>query len=257
MERDGYLLYSQTRGYQKRVSGLHVLVDSFFDRATSPYISMSFGKDSLAMAHLILINRPQVPLVYVNCGKYDEWPDTPRVIEQFLATHKGCEFIELQGPSIWEYYEEVGWYLQDEESEKAERGAQRRYSESLGDLLGAWAEQNGMDGSFIGMRKSESRIRSRLLITRGNTYFAKTRNQWVCAPMADWNGKDIWATIYSNDLPYNELYDLMPQGRELARNGAMFGTRSARYGRLAFLKRAYPELFYEFAGTYPEVRNYV
>lgn len=256
-ELEIYSLYSRLDAHRRRIDESLRVIERGLSQMTSPYISMSFGKDSIAMSHLIWSHYPKIPMMYVNCGKYDEWPDTERVKKAFLSLFPGCAFIELSAPSIWEFYKSVGFYIQDEETTKETRQAQRNYAASLGATLDAAAQQRGFDGSFIGLRRDESNNRTRLFIMRGNLYFAKTRGEWACHPLEKWSSKDVWAYIVKNSLPYNELYDLAPEGRELARNGAMFGTRSARYGRLVFFKRIYPELFNQFAAEFPEVRAYV
>lgn len=256
-EREFYLLYSELHSHKRRIEESLRIIERGLEVMKSPYISMSFGKDSTVMAHLIWSRYPDIPMMYVNCGKFDEWPDTPRVKQEFLALFPGAKFIELTAPSIWEFYASVGFYVQDEETTKETRRAQREYAESLMLALDREADRRGFDGAFIGLRREESNNRSRLFAMRGNLYFAKTRGKWTCHPLERWTAKDIWAYIVKNHLPYNELYDLAPEGRERARNGAMFGTRSARYGRLVFLKRAYPDFFNLFASEFPEVRAYV
>lgn len=209
------------------------------------------------MIHLLWQMSPKLPVMYVNCGEWDEWPDTPRVKREFLSRFPGCNFVELQGPSIIEFYEQVGLYIQDEEDNPQARKAQREYGDSLADVLDGEARKRRFDGAFIGCRKKESDNRQRLFAMRGPLYFAKTRGMWACHPLAFWTARDVWAYIVKYDLPYNELYDLDPQGRELARNGAMFGTRSARYGRLAMMHQMYPDWFNRFAAQFPEVRSYI
>jgi phosphoadenosine phosphosulfate reductase len=99
---------------------------------------------------------------------------------------------------------------------------------------------------------------------RGPLYFAETRGLWACYPLAWWSARDVWAYLVQHDLPYNELYDIDPRGREVARNGAMFGGTQQTYagqpaymGRLAYIKRIYPDWFNRFAAEFPEVRCYV
>lgn len=260
MDRDETMVYSlhaKLDAHRRQMARSLDVMRRGLDAMGKPYISMSFGKDSLVMAHLIWTHHPEIPMLYVNCGEYDEWPDTARVRREFLALFPGCDFTELSGPSVWSFYQRVGFYVQDEETTPQARQAQREYSDSLGKVLGGEARRRGFDGAFIGLRRDESYNRERLFRMRGNLYYAETRGEWACCPLERWTGRDVWAYIVAHDLPYNELYDLAPEGRELARNGAMFGSRSARYGRLVFIKRMYPDLFNRFAGAYPEVRAYV
>lgn len=208
------------------------------------------------MAHLIRSEFRAVPIVFVDCGLGDEWPDTARVKSQFL---KKCpsEVITLRGPSILSAFRESGFFLEEFNDSPEKQRAERRYNESLVKTLDAFCHQNRYDGSFVGLRREESRNRDRLFTMRSALYFAKTRQLWICCPLEHWTAQDIWAYIVEQDLPYNELYDLSMFGRERARNGAMFGNIGHRYGRLVALKRNFPEWFNRLARECPEIRRYV
>lgn len=256
-ERLVYELHSQTREFLHRIqSGLKIISDGL-NAMQRPYASVSFGKDSVVMAHLLLSVAPALPMLYVNCGEWDEWPDTPRVKMEFVSRFP-CRLIELNGPSITSAYFQAGeMYMQDEECTQSAHKAQHDYSSSLGKILDEEAKARNFDGAFMGLRKEESNNRARLFAMHGPLYYSSTRDLWACHPLAWWTGRDVWTYIVKHDLPYNELYDLDQRGREKARNGAMFGTRSARYGRLVFLKQMYPGWFNRFATEFPEVRCYV
>lgn len=206
------------------------------------------------MAHLLLDNVDrELPLIYVDCGEFDEWPDTPRVRDQFVLKTQ-CNLIEISGPSILEYYRRAGSaYTQDAEETVEQRRIQRQYAASLEKLIVDYARSKEMTGGYIGMRREESRNRSRLFAMRGPIYYSQGREMWTCCPLANWSGKDIWAYIITHDLAYNELYDLHPLGRERARNGAMIGTRSEKHGRLTFLRQMYPDWWSRFVFEFPDI----
>lgn len=251
-----YSLWAKTKEFQWKIVQARRIAERGFDTMYPSFASLSFGKDSMAMVHLLLAMKPDLPVMYVNCGKWDEWPDTSRVKAEFLAQFS-CDFTELRGPSVIEGYREAELFIQDEADSKEARKAQHDYGKSLGEILDAEARRRRYHGAFIGVRKDESNNRSRLFAMRGPLYYAETRGLWACHPLAYWSARDVWAYIVECNLPYNELYDLDPRGREKARNGAMFGTRSARYGRLVFLRQMYPDWFNRFAAEFPGVRNYV
>ena len=257
MEARTYALHASLSTFQRKVEQARQIARAGLAKANQFYISLSFGKDSIVMTHLLLQDWPNLPVLYVNCGEWDEWPDTPRVKAAFLQ-YCPCNFTELSGPSIMVAYAQAGgFYVQDEEQDPTARRAQRDHGHSLVAILLAAAMRLDYDGAFVGLRREESNNRARLFTMRGPLYYATTHRQWVCHPLAFWSARDVWAYIVQYDLPYNELYDLAPEGRERARNGAMMGTRSARYGRLVFLKRMYPDWFNRFAACFPEVRCYV
>ena len=252
-ERLFYLAHASLPAFRRKIQASRTIIQTGLDKMNSPYISMSFGKDSLVMTHLLLQMIPDAPVLYVNCGEFDEWPDTPRVRDEFLKRF-AINFYELRGPSIIEYYRQAGYiYHQDAEETKRARSIQRRYGQSLEKVIIKKARQLNCDGGFIGMRSSESSNRARLFNWRGNLYFAKERRLWTCCPMEKWTGRDIWAYIVKNDLPYNVLYDLHPAGREIARNGAMVGTRSPFRDRMSFLKQIYPDWWNRLVREFPEI----
>ena len=251
-----YELHSRLDGFKYRIKQARRIAKDGFATIDCPYASLSFGKDSIVMVHLLLSINPHLPVMYVNCGEWDEWPDTPRVKREFLKQFP-CNFIELRGPSIVEAYRAAGFYIQEQEDSKDARKVESLYSKSLAEILTAAARWHGFDGAFIGLRKEESYGRAKLFQARGALYFAETRQAWACHPIIHLTARDVWAYIIKHDLPYNELYDLDPRGREIARNGAMFGTRSKYLDRMAFLRQMYPDWFNRFAAEFPEVRCYV
>lgn len=254
-EKKRYLLHARRALPKKRVSAVE-RIEAGFAKIPNPVISLSFGKDSLVMTHLILTHFQKLPVVYVDCGLGDEWPDTERVIREFLEICP-CELITLRGPSILEAFRESGFFLEEAPELTGNRAAEKRYNASLVETIDTYCQQRGHGGSFVGLRRQESRNRDRLFTMRSACYYAKTRGLYVCCPLEHWTAVDIWAYIVEQGLPYNELYDISTVGRELARNGAMFGNIGHRYGRLVELKRTYPDWFHRLVKEFPEIRRYV
>ena len=255
-ERKLYQLHA-FRYLPKRVAEANKIIDAGLEQMQSPMISMSFGKDSVVMAHLILAVAPSTPVVYERCEDFNEWPDTQRVKEEFLGRFS-CEYHEVIGPSLIDTFREAGFYIQDETESIRARQAQKQYSRLKKETLNRFARENGHAGSFIGMRLDESVKRRALFLKRGPLYFASGRGLWACNPLAFWKAADTWAYILDKNLPYDELYDKNPVGRENARNGAMCGTRGATFfGRMTQLKQMYPSIFNQFAAEFPEVRRFL
>lgn len=255
-EHKTYLLHAR-RYLPRRIDEALTRARDGIEAMQKPTISMSFGKDSTVMAHLILTQIDwKIPLVFVDCGFGDEWPDTERVKSDFLQNFP-CELITLRGPSILDAFQEGGFFLEETPNTQAKHKADSKYQKSLAKTIDAYLIDHGYDGSFVGLRRQESNNRDRLFTMRSHLYYAKTRKIWISCPMETWTGTDIWAYITEHSLPYNELYDKSVFGRERARNGAMSGNLGFRYGRLVELKLSYPDWFNRLATQYPEIRRYV
>ena len=254
-ERKMYQIYGY-RMLPRRIEEAKTRILAGLKAMKNPTISMSFGKDSTVLSHLLRQTRT-LPLIYVDCGEGDEWPDTARVKTEFLQRCP-APLIVLQGPSILQAFEEGGYFLEESPNTTKKQNAEKRYNQSLGKIIDNYLHQNGYDGSFMGLRREESHNRNRLFAMRSSLYFAKTRGLWACCPLETWTGKDVWAYIVKYELPYNELYDKAVRGgRERARNGAMSGNVGYRYGRLAELKLTNPRWFNQLCKKYPEIRQFV
>jgi 3'-phosphoadenosine 5'-phosphosulfate sulfotransferase (PAPS reductase)/FAD synthetase len=262
MDKTGYLLHARLSSYRRLVSRTLDFVRNVIETSERPYIACSWGKDSLCVLHLALQIKQDVDVIWVTTDRFDEWPDIERVAGDIIRCYPSMRLHKAQAMPITDCYRRVGhFYIFAETLE--EQQADRDYSRSFVRAITGKAQELGCDCALIGLRKDESKRRRLLLTYRGHDIYAKTHAIREAFPIADWTGRDVWAYILSNNIPYPALYD-MAQDRETARNGAMFaaniqerGAERHYAGQLAALKHMYPELFNEFAAEFPEVRLYV
>jgi 3'-phosphoadenosine 5'-phosphosulfate sulfotransferase (PAPS reductase)/FAD synthetase len=119
-------------------------------------------------------------------------------------------------------------------------------------------QEYGFDGCCYGLRAAESHGRAMNAKTRGAVFQYKRDGLWACQPIHDWQYNDVWAYIVANDVPYCGVYDRMwDMPEEDQRLSYWAGETKRRWGRWAWLKRNYPDLFNRLARTFPEVRGYV
>jgi 3'-phosphoadenosine 5'-phosphosulfate sulfotransferase (PAPS reductase)/FAD synthetase len=74
-----------------------------------------------------------------------------------------------------------------------------------------------------------------------------------------WSWLDVWSVIIANELPYVEVYDKhdeQGEGLAHARSGTWAGTLGSGMGRVAFLKRFYPELYQRLIDEFPVVSTH-
>jgi len=261
MDKEFYLLYSRLERHQNVLTRSKKLIETVVAECQRPYVAASFGKDSLCLLHMAAGIKPYIDAIYVRCGEFDDWPDIDRVIDEFVARYP-VTLHETKAMSIVECYRKVGqFYIYPDTPEK--KRADAEYARSFMNAIKTKAQGLGCDCALVGLRKEESKRRRILLNTRGNDMYAKSNRIREVFPLSDWTGRDVWAYIYANDIPYPNLYDLSDD-RERARNGAMFAANIQRRGaelhyagQLALLKKMYPDLFARFAAEFPDVRLYV
>jgi predicted phosphoadenosine phosphosulfate sulfurtransferase len=215
-----YLLHAELHQYQSLVESTRQYIRGMLSRAHW-YISVSGGKDSTVLWHLVndVTNVP-IPGAW---GRYpfepEQWPDAEDVIRKTARMISAPLYIVGMPEPV---LSETG----------QTRSAWRR------EFCAAWqsfAATHEFTGHMMGLRREESRGRARLLAGR-KSYRRQYDNMRVCCPLAEWSGRDIWAYLLTNDLPYLKVYTYMPNP-ESARSD-VFTTRMRRYGVMSQVRHA-------------------
>jgi len=246
-ERVRFALYAASKGFQGRVGRSYRLVTQALERMQNPYIAFSTGKDSLCVAHLVWEQRDSVPAVYfdADCAFAESYEllDRMEVI--------GRPIIHWKSESLMETFRRAGG--PDARNIEAETMRSTVYRP----IRGLLREYN-FDGVFLGLRAEESPGRAKLGRYRGQLFWQTRDRLWECLPILDWSYLDVWAFIVSQNLDYCHVYDRMWDMPEQDQRLSYWAGETKRaWGRWAWLKRNYLELFNRFAAEFPEVRRYV
>lgn len=188
------------------------VVERFLRDPSDCYVSMSWGKDSVTVAHLVRQVEPTVPLVHGawrtpgplrvdSCGvAYSErsGPDSDAVRDAFLALWPmPYDEVECSGADPWHAPIE------------AEHGRRR----------------------IMGLRAAESGLRAMSARMSG----AVTRH--TCRPIIDWSTDDVFAYLARHDLPVHPAYAMSMGGRrvrEHLRVDVLGGPEGVNFGRRAW-----------------------
>lgn len=145
----------------------------------NPFISMSWGKDSLVMGHIILSIKNDIPLVHWTSEQAKFISNFDDVANTFKNNFPQAEYRVLDFDLICK----------------------------LKDFGRDYALENGYDGIFIGMCKDESKTRRMSLSKDINGIFEYKEGIKRLCPMADWRVDDIIAYIAMHDLRVLNLYE--------------------------------------------------
>lgn len=213
------------------------------------YASVSGGKDSLVMSHLIRQVYLDCPLVWVNQGHLAEWDDCIELLE-YLKT-QNWNIVELcPVRDLWHLYLDYGVPLEGTMDTKIDKLINQKL---IYDPLEEYQELNNIQGYAWGIRKQESRNRAFYLNKYGEVHTLKN-GLICCSPVAFWTTQEIWQYIDMHSLKYPSIYDI---DRMTVRNGCPIGTTGANWGRLAELRKYYPDIYNQLATKFPQVSNYV
>ncbi|HSM31586.1 MAG TPA: phosphoadenylyl-sulfate reductase, partial [Woeseiaceae bacterium] len=157
-------------------------------------VSSSFGAQSAVMLHMLVSQKPDIPVVVLDTGYL--FPETYRFIDeltsrldlnlQVFRTALSPAWQEARYGRRWEQGAAgIDAYNRDTKVEPMER--------ALAALdVGTW---------FAGIRRSQSR-------SRAKTPFIESSGQrWKVHPIADWSDRDVYRYLKHHDLPYHPLWD--------------------------------------------------
>lgn len=196
-----------------------------FARAGPCYASVSWGKDSVVLAHLALRLRADglsIPLVWFPAGPLEN-PDSVRVRDAFLEANPGAEYREIDAVPATPDRAQLGVEGHD--------GAQAEF-EAAAEKLG-WRYASGV-------RAEESATRARRMKRFG------LATERTCAPLGWWRTEHVFAYLFAHDLPVHPAYACLMDGqldRSEVRVATIGGRRGVGRGRREWERRYYPEVF--------------
>jgi phosphoadenosine phosphosulfate reductase len=175
------------------------------------YLGVSWGKDSVLLAHLALTAGIDVPLVWV-CVTGRENPHCVLVRDAFLRAWPDARYHEIE----------------------IEAGRDGQTSK-IG--FGAAAARFG-DRYLSGIRRDESYAREMRFQGHG------IASERTCAPLSHWKNADVFAYAAQYELPLHPVYGMTAGGRfdrSHVRTASLGGLRGTQYGRREWELLYYPE----------------
>jgi 3'-phosphoadenosine 5'-phosphosulfate sulfotransferase (PAPS reductase)/FAD synthetase len=232
-------LYAKLRRRKYKLEFALTGIRTMLDLAPRSYVSVSFGKQSICLAHMIYRLAPKTPMYFLASEESWSIHNFQEVIESFLSL---CQ-IEL---TIVQTLNVTGSETWQESRDK-----------------GQWDLQNMTDreywhGWYWGLSKEESVGRERTLSMRWKgqphpTIFKYTDEKYRCCPLMNWNNLDIAAYVQEHKLPLLNIYK--EHGLKM-RTTARVTRMMAEMGGLAYTKHLSVEAMNALAASFPEIRCY-
>jgi phosphoadenosine phosphosulfate reductase len=174
------------------------------------YAGVSWGKDSVVLAHLIATHAPHVPRVWVRVEPISN-PDCVLVRDAFRSAH-AVEYHEIvtrsDGPR-----------------------ARRVLEEGFAEATCRWGRRH-----VSGVRGAESGVRALRMRRWGES------TAMACAPIGWWSTADVFAYLHAHALPVHPAYACSEGGlweRDRIRVASIGGQRGAGHGRAEWERRYY------------------
>lgn len=182
------------------------------------YAGVSWGKDSLVLAHLIFQAELSIPFVWVKVKPiFNPYCLLVRdaYFERFKSDYREYEVECERGPR--------GWLA----SGTLEQG----FDMAIANLK--------TDRHISGIRMQESAVRR----MRGKRWGVSTEK--TCAPLSEWTTQEIFAYLAMYDLPIHSNYAMLGGGRyqrDYLRVASLGGLRGREMGRYEWEYEYYPDM---------------
>ena len=186
------------------------------------YAGVSWGKDSLVLAHLIAISGFRVPLIWIRVEPIKN-PECGQVRDVFLRDWP-CEYHEVEQ---WCAHDGDGWH-------------------ASGTIEAGRAECEEMYGPrrILGIRADESGERRLTCIVNGESSINS------CRPLAWWTAQDVMAYLADYELPVHPAYAMLGGGRydrQWLRVASLGGRRGDGMGRAEWEREYYGDVLNRIA----------
>ncbi|TET41400.1 MAG: phosphoadenosine phosphosulfate reductase family protein [Dehalococcoidia bacterium] len=219
------------------------LVKKALSEHNDPIIACSFGKDSMAVLHLVRQLKPDVKVLWNNT--LVEYPDTYQFARRIIKEWNLQIYEAKPQKTFWQIVSELGWPIDPRDASGKRQKATVQCCKELKKLPTLrLLRQYKWDLYFTGLTRYESRLREFSARRYGAYFYAKEWRIWKCHLILDWTADDVWQYHREFRLPYNSLYDK----NEVAigggiRTGCWPCPQAIRYGKLQHLRYYYPKLF--------------
>lgn len=209
-----------------------------FVSAEQCYCGVSWGKDSVAVAHLLRGEAIDVPLVNLRV--------TPTRNPECDAT-RNAYFRSFPGQS---YHEEIVDYATVDRSLPLEVWDRETYR--IWDAAWRNIERRFGCRHLSGVRGSENSRR----MMRMRLYGENSPN--TCAPLAWWNVADVFAYLATHRLPVNASYAMLGGGRwprENLRTSELGDAKGSGMGRAEWEREYYGDVLNRMTPTHPPTHS--
>lgn len=202
------IAHATTARYRFREEQARSALEAFLRMSKDCYVGVSWGKDSVVVAHMAAML--DLPLVWVRVRPIAN-PDCVLVRDAFMGM-----------APFGTKYEEI-----EVRCKRDEQARDWHASGTLEDGFKIAAEKYG-DRHVSGIRGEESATRKLRSMRWGTT------TKRTCAPLAFWTGADIFAYLARYDLPVHPAYAMNHRGlapRDRIRVASLGGKRGTGMGR--------------------------
>ncbi len=232
------LIFSKTKSYKKKMENAKQDLQTFFSLCKNPYLALSWGKQSIILAHMIYQIKPDTLMLFLR-----SWESY--LLHNFEETIKAFPFkINYRE----HFKDNVSWNTKtwQETRDMGSKDLQNMAEECFPE----W------DGVVMGLSKNESfarRLTCSIKNTKYRSVFKYKDGRYRCTPIQDWQNNDLAAYISENKITLLSTYKRTGlKGRTTAR----ITRNNAEMNGLVELKKENINNYNLIVARFPELTSY-
>ena len=201
--------------FEKKLYASLLIIKEALRQHENPVISSSFGKDSIALLHLVRSIKKDIPVAFVNTGvNFRETLIYMRELEKLW----NLDLYELhpeKGVTYWKIVEERGFPKQSRNTKTGDK-RQPYCCKALKEIpMEKYVRKHKRNLNFVGLTagenkdgEAEGRQRRWAYILKGSALYYKEADRiWKCIPLIWWSSDDVWQYYKLYDIPKNPAYE--------------------------------------------------
>lgn len=243
-------LYKNLNAYKRRLEQAKAFVREALSRSERPYLSISGGKDSVAMLAVVDAVARETGVDFPLWAHVSDasFPGTIETL-QTCAQITGRELILDQSP--------VSAFDVERDTDALKPFGKQGY---FFDAIRAFQTNYKPDLVFVGVRAAESRRRARACNVHGHLFRSSVTGPpiWVCYPLVWWSVEDVCACIVDHGLPFHPIYSMRSADGDARsiRLGYITARDLMHKGTIAFIRANYPAIYTLLVSKFPDMRAY-
>lgn len=257
--------YKNTRMHLDRVRFSQEGVQAMLSISSLNYVSVSFGKQSNVVAHMVYTVKPDTPMFFLASSETYIIHNYIDVIDAFMGrwpinltivqTNHAAMDIRADIDELSSRQPTIKWVLRPPGDPGWDWGQTRQAGHMD---LQTMVEREKYTGWFWGLAKEESKARRITLSTtwQGQPHlsiFRYSDGKYRCCPLRNWQNLDIAAYSLAHDIPFLDTYHQSGLG---ARTTARITGRSAEEGAMALMHHHNLGKTNQLYERFPELRMY-
>jgi len=247
------LRWARSDAHKRRVLRASQAIAEMHDRRPDAYVAWSGGKDSTALAHLVVEACDLDVRLMSICDDLD-FPGEAEYVRELADDWDTDLDVVRPDFSLQEWIDKHADQL--DAGEDFHGPATDFADAAFYGVVEAYRKRHGTPGVYLGLRGDESDARA-ANAARGAIYQKRT-GEVVCQPLRQWEGRDVYAYLFSRLIPIHPVYQcvrLHDHPKRVRKSWWIPGAHS-RHGATVWLKTYWPSLYRRLCEILPDTRRH-